>query len=256
MSAMDLLISLFFRGMDIRPEEPGWPERDRFILSKGHAAIGLYTVMALRGFFPVEELKTFDKGNSRLQGHPDVTKLPGLETSTGSLGMGLSVGIGFALAGQKKQQRFHSFVMIGDGELQEGMVWEGLHLAPRYQLGNLTAILDGNGLQQFGWLKHQDGDGRGERRDPWNNVDLAAIFAHLGWRVVQIDGHRFDEILPAIRESKAQPLHGPPTMIIAHTLKGKGLSFTEGKFEWHSKVANQDELDVARRELQIVEAAK
>src|SRR5260370_10838992 len=117
MSAMDLLISLFFRGMDIRPEEPGWPERDRFILSKGHAAIGLYTVMALRGFFPVEELKTFDKGNSRLQGHPDVTKLPGLETSTGSLGMELSVGIGFALDTQKKQQRFHSVVSIGDGEL-------------------------------------------------------------------------------------------------------------------------------------------
>src|ERR1700693_3277602 len=124
MSAMDLLIGLFFRGMDIRPEEPGWPERDRFILSKGHAAIGLYTVMALRGFLPVEELKTFDKGNSRLQGHPDVTKLPGLETSTGSLGMGLSVGLGFALGAQRKQHRFHTFVMIGDGELQEGMIWE------------------------------------------------------------------------------------------------------------------------------------
>ena len=256
MSAMDLLIGLFFRGMDIRPEEPNWTERDRFILSKGHAAIGLYTVMALRGFFPVEELKTFDKGNSRLQGHPDVTKLPGLETSTGSLGMGLSVGLGFALGAQIKQQRFHTFVMIGDGELQEGMVWEALHVAPRYQLGNLTAILDSNGLQQFGWLKQQDGDGRGDRRDPWNNVDLAAIFADLGWRVVKIDGHRFDEIIPTIQESKAQPLVGRPTMILARTLKGKGLSFTEGKFEWHSKVANPTELDLARRELQIVEAAK
>ena len=256
LSAADLMSVIFFNEMRFDPRDPRNPANDRFVLSKGHAAIGLYTVMALRGFFPVEELKTFDKGNSRLQGHPDVTKLPGLETSTGSLGMGLSVGIGFALGAQKKQQRFHSFVMIGDGELQEGMVWEGLHLAPRYQLGNLTAILDSNGLQQFGWLKHKDGDGRGDRRDPWNNVDLAAIFAHLGWRVVQIDGHSFDEILPAIRESKAQPLHGPPTMIIARTLKGKGLSFTEGKFEWHSKVANQDELDVARRELQIVEAGK
>jgi len=256
MSAMDVLISLFFRGMDIKPAEPSWPDRDRFVLSKGHAAIGLYTVMALRGFFPIEELKTFDKGNSRLQGHPDVTKLPGLETSTGSLGMGLSVGLGFALGGQRKQQRFHTFVMIGDGELQEGMVWEALHVAPRYQLGNLTAILDCNGLQQFGWLKQQDGDGPGDRRDPWNNVDLAAIFADLGWRVVQIDGHRFDEIIPAIQESKAQPPIGRPTMILARTLKGKGLSFTEGKFEWHSKVANATELDLARRELQIVEAAK
>src|ERR1700758_4785465 len=204
MSAMDVLISLFFRGMDIKPEESGWPDRDRFVLSKGHAAIGLYTVMALRGFFPIEELKTFDKGNSRLQGHPDVTKLPGLETSTGSLGMGLSVGLGFALGAQRKQQRFHTFVMIGDGELQEGMVWEALHVAPRYQLGNLTAILDSNGLQQFGWLKQQDGDGRGDRRDPWNNVDLAAIFADLGWRVVKIAGivstrsfRRFRKVRPS-----------------------------------------------------------
>src|SRR5580692_8426642 len=175
-SAMDILIALYFRALGIDPDNPQWPGRDRFILSKGHSSIGLYVVLALRGFFPVEELKTFDKGNSRLQGHPDVTKLPGLETSTGSLGMGLSVGIGFALGAQKKQLRFHSFVMIGDGELQEGMVWEGLHVAPRYRLGNLTAILDGNGLQQFGWLKQQDGDGRGDRRDPWSNVDLPAIF--------------------------------------------------------------------------------
>src|SRR5260221_9163844 len=147
MSAMDLLISLFFRGMDIRPEEPGWPERDRFILSKGHAAIGLYTVMALRGFFPVEELKTFDKERSRLQGHPDVTKLPGLEASTGSLGQGLSVGLGFALGARLRGLKFHTFVMIGDGELQEGMVWEAVHVAPRYQLGNLPATLYGKRLQ-------------------------------------------------------------------------------------------------------------
>ena len=256
MSAMDLLISLFFRVMQIRPEEPQWPERDRFILSKGHAAIGLYTVMALRGYFPVAELKTFDKGDSRLQGHPDFTKLPGLETSTGSLGMGLSVGIGFALAAQRKQERFHTFVMIGDGELQEGMVWEGLHVAPRYQLGNLTAILDSNGLQQFGWLKGDDGADRGDRRDPWNKVDLSTIFEKLGWRVVQIDGHRFDEIILTLEECKRQPALGRPTMIVARTLKGKGLSFTEGKFEWHSKVANQTELDLAKQELQIAEVGK
>src|ERR1700739_3354643 len=255
-SAMDILIALFFRALRIDPQNPKWAARDRFILSKGHSSIGLYVVMALRGLFPIEELKTFDKGNSRLQGHPDVTKLPGLETSTGSLGMGLSVGLGFALGAQRKQHRFHTFVMIGDGELQEGMVWEALHVAPRYQLGNLTAILDWNGLQQVGWLKQPDGDCRGDRRDRWNNVDLATIFADLGWRVVQIDGHRFDEILPAIQESKAQPPVGRPTMILARTLKGKGLSFTEGKFEWHSKVANATELDLARRELQIVEAAK
>src|ERR1700751_6497868 len=209
-SAMDIMVALYFRVMKIKPEEPKWPERDRFILSKGHSSIGQYAVMALRGFLPIEELKTFDKGNSRLQGHPDVTKLPGINISTGPLGQGLSVGLGFALGAQIKQQRFHTFVMIGDGELQEGMVWEALHVAPRYQLGNLTAILDSNGLQEFGWLKQQDGDGWGDRRDPWNNVDLAAIFADLGWRVAKIDGHRFEEIIPAIQESKTQPLVGRP----------------------------------------------
>src|SRR6266404_4997473 len=141
-SAMDLLIALYFRVMKVDPQNPRWPQRDRFILSKGHSSIGLYTVMALRGFLPIEELKTFDKGNSRLQGHPDMTKLPGLETSTGSLGMGLSVGLGWAVAAQRKGLGFQTFVLIGDGELQEGMIWEALHVAPRYQVANLTAILD------------------------------------------------------------------------------------------------------------------
>ena len=144
-SAMDLLIALYFRVMKVDPQNPRWPQRDRFILSKGHSSIGLYTVMALRGFLPIEELKTFDKGNSRLQGHPDVTKLPGLDTSTGSLGQGLSVGLGMALGARLRGEKFHTFVIIGDGELQEGMIWEALHIAPRYKLGNLTAILDWNG---------------------------------------------------------------------------------------------------------------
>jgi transketolase len=139
---MDIMVALYFRVMKIRPEEPRWPERDRFILSKGHSSIGQYAVMALRGFLPIEELKTFDKGGSRLQGHPDVTRLPGLETSTGSLGQGLSVGLGIALGARMRAQKFQTFVMIGDGELQEGMIWEALHIAPRYKLGNLTAVLD------------------------------------------------------------------------------------------------------------------
>src|SRR5260221_8842789 len=151
-SAMDILIALYFRARDVDPDNPHWPGRDRFILSKGHSLIGLDVVMALRGFFPVEELKTFDKGNSRLQGHPDVTKLPGLDTSTGSLGQGLCVGLGMALGARLRGEKFHTFVMIGDGELQEGMIWEALDVAPRYKLGNLTAILDWNGLQQFGWV--------------------------------------------------------------------------------------------------------
>ncbi len=256
MSAMDLLIALYFRVMAVRPNEPQWPERDRFILSKGHSAIGLYTVMALRGYLPVEELKTFDKGNSRLQGHPDMTKLPGLETSTGSLGMGLSVGLGFAIGAQRKGLGFQTFVMIGDGELQEGMIWEALHVAPRYQVANLTAILDSNGLQQFGWLHEAGETGRGDRRDPWFRVDLPAVLRGLGWNVVEINGHDFGEIIPALQASKSRGRVGKPTMILAHTIKGKGVSFTEGKFEWHSKVAASGELEVARRELQIEEVTK
>lgn len=256
MSAMDLLIALFFRVMAVRPEEPHWPGRDRFILSKGHAAIGLYTAMALRGFFPVEELKTFDKGNSRLQGHPDMTKLPGVETSTGSLGMGLSVGLGFAIGAQRKGLNFQTFVMIGDGEMQEGMIWEALHVAPRYQVANLTAILDWNGLQQFGWLHEAGATGRGDRRDPWFGVDLPVVLRGLGWHVVEINGHDFGEIIPALQASKTRGKIGQPTMILAHTVKGKGLSFTEGKFEWHAKVAGSNELEIARRELQIEEVAK
>jgi transketolase len=256
MSAMDLLIALFFRVMAVRPEEPQWPDRDRFILSKGHSAIGLYTAMALRGFFLVEELKTFDKGNSRLQGHPDMTKLPGVETSTGSLGMGLSVGLGFAIGAQRKGLGFQTFVLIGDGELQEGMIWEALHVAPRYQVANLTAILDWNGLQQFGWLHEAGATGRGDRRDPWFGVDLPAVLRGLGWRVVEINGHDFGEIIPALQSTKARDRIGQPTIILAHTVKGKGLSFTEGKFEWHAKVAGSNELEIARRELEIEEVAK
>src|ERR1700741_4939884 len=149
-SAMDLLVALYFKVMKLDPQNPGWPERDRFILSKGHSSIGLYVVMALRGFLPIEELKTFDKGNSRLQGHPDVTRLPGLDSSTGSLGQGLSVGVGMALGAQLGQRDFHTWVMLGDGEIQEGMIWEAVQVAARYKLSNLTAIVDRNGLQQFG----------------------------------------------------------------------------------------------------------
>jgi transketolase len=253
-SAMDLLVALYFRIMKINPQNPGWPERDRFILSKGHSSIGQYTVMALRGFLPIEELKTFDKGNSRLQGHPDVTKLPGLDTSTGSLGQGLSVGLGMALGARLRGEKFHTFVMMGDGELQEGMIWEALHIAPRYKLGNLTAILDWNGLQQFGWVLAINEQHRGDRRDPWSGIDLRGIFERLGWRCLEIDGHDFSKILPALESAKASRDSDQPTMILAHTIKGKGVHFTEGKHEWHSKIATKDELRIIARELQIEEA--
>jgi transketolase len=252
-SAMDMLIALYFRVMNIRPEEPRWSERDRFILSKGHSSIGQYAVMALRGFLPLEELKTFDKGGSRLQGHPDVTRLPGLDTSTGSLGQGLSVGLGFALGARMRGKKFHTFVMLGDGELQEGMVWEALHIAPRYKLGNLTAILDWNGLQQFGWVLAINEQHRGDRRDPWSGIDLRGIFEKLGWRCLEIDGHDFSQIVTALENARASGDSDQPTMIIAHTIKGKGVYFTEGKHEWHSKVATKEELKIVAAELGIVE---
>ena len=253
-SAMDILVALYFRVMKIDPKEPRMPARDRFILSKGHSSIGQYSVMALRGFLPVEELKTFDKGGSRLQGHPDVTRLPGLETSTGSLGQGLSVGLGIALGARLRGEKFQTFVMIGDGELQEGMIWEALHIAPRYRLGNLTAILDWNGLQQFGWVLAINEQHRGDRRDPWTGIDLRGIFEKLGWRCIEIDGHDFAQIVPALEAAKASGESDQPTMIIAHTIKGKGVRFTEGKHEWHSKVATKDELRVVAKELGIEEA--
>jgi transketolase len=253
-SAMDIMVALYFRVMNIKPEEPGWPERDRFILSKGHSSIGQYVVMALRGFLPVAELKTFDKGGSRLQGHPDVTRLPGLETSTGSLGQGLSVGLGIALGARMRSQKFQTFVMIGDGELQEGMIWEALHIAPRYKLGNLTAILDWNGLQQFGWVLAINEPHRGDRRDPWSGIDLRGIFEKLGWRCIEVNGHDFSQIVPALESVKASGNSDQPTMIIAHTIKGKGVQFTEGKHEWHSKVATKEELRIIAQQLDIKEA--
>jgi len=253
-SAMDILVTLYFRVMKIDPKQPRMPARDRFILSKGHDSIGQYSVMALRGFLPVEELKTFDKGGSRLQGHPDVTRLPGLETSTGSLGQGLSVGLGIALGARLRGEKFQTFVMIGDGELQEGMIWEALHIAPRYRLGNLTAILDWNGLQQFGWVLAINEQHRGDRRDPWTGIDLRGIFEKLGWRCIEIDGHDFAQIVPALEAAKAAGESDKPTMIIAHTIKGKGVHFTEGKHEWHSKVATKDELKIVAKELGIEEA--
>jgi transketolase len=254
LSAMELLIALYFRVMKLRPHEPNWAGRDRFILSKGHSAIGLYTVLALRGFLPVEELETFDKARSRLQGHPDMTQLPGLDASTGSLGQGLSVGLGLALGARLRQASFHTFVMIGDGELQEGMTWEALHIAPRYRLGNLTAILDWNGLQQFGWPLGAGEKNRGDKRDPWAGIDLKGIFERLGWRVLEIDGHEYPAIVPALEQAKSEGSSDQPTLILAHTIKGKGVRLTEGQYEWHSKVPTPAQLAAVAAELDIGES--
>ncbi len=250
LSAVEILIALFFKVMRIDPKRPDWDDRDRFILSKGHAAVGLYTVMALRGYFPVSELATFDKGNSRLQGHPDMTRLPGLDISSGSLGQGLSAGVGYALGAKLAKKDFHTWVLLGDGEIQEGMVWEAAHVASRYRLDNLTAILDDNGLQQYGWR----GEGRGDRRDPWDALPPARIFEAFGWRVIEIDGHDFEQILSACEIARKGAPAERPTAIIAHTVKGKGLPFTEGKHAWHSKVPSSEDLQRALEALGLDES--
>ncbi len=257
LSMMDLLVSLYFDELNVDPSRPDDPDRDRFILSKGHAAIGLYAVLALKGYLPLDELATFDKGDSRLQGHPDVTRLPGVDSSTGSLGQGLSVGVGMALGARLGEKDFHTWVLLGDGEIQEGMVWEAVQAAARYKLSNLTAIVDRNGLQQFGLPSSEETTrtDRGDRRDPWFGVDLAAVFHAFGWRVVEIDGHDHTQIKSAYDLARAGDQQDRPTVILAHTVKGKGLSLAEGVYTWHSIVPTEDDFEKARQELEADELA-
>lgn len=241
LSVTDILVSLYFNELRLDPGNPGAQERDRLILSKGHSSIALYTVLALRGFFPVEELETFDQIDSRLQGHPDLTSLPGLDMSTGSLGQGLSPGIGMALGALLKGLDFHTWVVLGDGEIQEGQVWEAAFVAARYRLANLTAIVDYNGLPQFGWP-----DPAGYTRDiPID--DPGGKFRAFGWNVIETDGHDHRALLDAYARAKAYA--DGPTCIIARTVKGKGVSFMEGDYLWHAQVPSPDDLARAGLEL-------
>jgi transketolase len=247
LSATDLLVALYFDQMRIDPRDPAWPERDRFILSKGHSSIALYTVLALRGYFPVDELMTFDAAHSRLQGHPDMHALPGLEMSTGSLGQGLSPGAGMALGAKVRGDDFRTWVMLGDGEIQEGQIWEAAFMAARYRLDNLTAILDYNGLPQFGWPQ----TGGFTRETPID--DPGAKFRAFGWHVVECDGHDQASIRAALDAARAHV--GEPTCVVAHSVKGKGVSFMEGDFNWHAKVPTDDQLADALTELDAQLAA-
>jgi transketolase len=255
LSAMDLLVDLYFRQLRIRPDQPDWPDRDRFILSKGHSAIALYAVLALRGFFPVEELVTFDQLDSRLQGHPDLTRLPGLDASTGSLGQGAAVGIGHALAARLSGREYFTWVMVGDGELQEGMIWESAHIAARYRLGHLAVVVDWNGLQQYGWpaCPGSEQADSNRRAAPWGRAELPAMFTSFGWRVLEIDGHDFDQIGAACAEVARQPAVGPPVAVLARTVKGRGVSFAEDDYTWHARVPDATALARARAELGIGE---
>ncbi len=248
LSAMDLLVALYARVLRVRPAEPAWPGRDRFILSKGHSAIGLYVAMALAGYFPVEELATFDAAGSRLQGHPDMTRLPGLDTSTGSLGQGLAIGVGMALGARMRGLGNHTWVMLGDGEMQEGQVWESIPVAAKYGLGNLTVIVDRNGMQQYGWPLREGEPHRGDRRDPFGGAAVRAAFEAFGWRVLEINGHEFGDIVGACDDARAAAPGGRPTAILAETVKGRGFSFTAGASEWHAKVATAADVARARAE--------
>lgn len=241
LSVTDLLVSLYFTELRVDPDDPVNELRDRIILSKGHSSIALYTVMALRGYLPIEELATFDQIDSRLQGHPDMTSLPGIDMSTGSLGQGLSTGIGMALGARLKGADFHTWVILGDGELQEGQVWEAAFVAARYKLHNLTAIVDANDLPQFGW---PDPSGH-TRTTPID--DISAKFRAFGWNVIEVDGHDHEELLQAW--SQVKEYTDGPTCVVARTIKGKGVSFMEGDFLWHAQVPSQDHLAKAGLEL-------
>jgi transketolase len=243
LSAVETLTALYFRVLRIRPDQPDWPDRDRFILSKGHSAIGLYAMLALRGYFGVDELCTFDAIGSRLQGHPDMTVLPGLDMSTGSLGLGLAAGVGIAAGAKLAGAEFTTFVMVGDGECNEGVVWESAHIAERYGLDNLVAIVDHNGLQQFGWRDGADG----RRRPPYRPGQLRDRWSAFGWRVLEADGHDITAMIDVLTEAR-QPRR-VPAVVLAETVKGKGVSFMEGDYRWHSRVPSDEELRQALSEL-------
>jgi transketolase len=244
LSAADMLAALYFRAMRIRPEDPDWPDRDRFVLSKGHCSIGLYSALALRGYFPVEELATFDSAGSRLQGHPDMTRLPGLDMSTGSLGMGISAAIGIALGARLTgRSDVRTYVMLGDGECQEGEVWEAAMVGARYGLDTLIAIVDHNMLQQYGW----SGDGPDGRMPPEVPGELVAKWSAFGWRVLEVDGHSMPAIVDTL--DRAREGDGRPTVVISHTVKGKGVSFMEGHYFWHTRTLTADEFTTALADL-------
>ena len=249
-SAADMLAALYLNVLRIDLARPLWEGRDRLRLSNDYCGIGLYAALALRGYFPVEELSTFDAIDSRLQGHPDMTKLPGLDMSTGSLGQGLSPGVGMAIGARYLGKDFRTWVMLGDGEIQEGQIWEAAFIAARYKLDNLTGILDWNHLQQFGWAADA-GYASNARLDPVESP--AEKWRAFGWHVVECDGHRVADFLSACK--KAADMRGRPSMIVAHTVKGKGVSFMEHEYAWHSKPVTAADLDRAIQELDAADAA-
>ena len=236
LSAADIVTALYFSEMNVDPENPEMNGRDKFILSKGHAGPAQYAALALRGYFPLDDVMTLRKLGSRFQGHPDMHKVPGIEMSTGSLGQGFSAAAGMAMAAKLDGDPGRVYTLLGDGELQEGIVWEAAMSAAHYRLDNLVGIVDHNGLQI---------DGKND--DVMTVMPIAEKFEAFGWSVIQIDGHDFREILDAF--DVARGCKGRPTMIIAETVKGKGVSFMENNAGWHGKAPNDDEAAQAVKEL-------
>lgn len=236
LSAADILTYLFFSQMNIDPKNPGYEDRDRFVLSKGHAAPALYSVLALRGFFPFAELSTLRHTGSILQGHPCINSTPGLDASTGSLGQGISVAAGLALGAKIKNKDYHIYTLLGDGEIEEGQVWEAAMFASAKKLSNLTVIVDNNNLQIDGSID--------EVNSPY---PIDEKFRAFGFHVININGNDFDEIESAVNE--ALTVKDMPTAIIARTVKGKGVSYMENQVGWHGKAPDEEQFKLAMEEL-------
>jgi Transketolase, N-terminal subunit len=236
MSIADLLAYLYFVEMKIDPKNPKWEDRDRLVLSKGHTSPALYSVLAERGYFPKEDLKTFRQIDSYLQGHPDMKGVPGVDMTTGSLGLGISAACGMALAGKIDNKDFRVYAILGDGELGEGQVWEAAMFAAHYKLDNLCAFVDFNGLQIDGKIT-----------DVMNSTPIDKKFEAFNWNVIVIDGHDFCQIADAVNTAKT--VKGMPTMVVMKTTKGKGVSYMENKEGWHGKAPNKDEYELAVSEI-------
>lgn len=236
LSVADILTVLYFREMNIQPENPDWEERDRFVLSKGHCSPALYSCLANRGFFPVEDLKTFRNINSYLQGHPDKNKVPGVDMTTGSLGQGLSAANGMAIAGKVDQKDYRVYCVLGDGEIEEGQIWEAAMAASQYKLDNLCVIVDNNNLQIDGTIE-----------EVMSSYPIDEKFRSFGFQVINIDGHDIEEIIKAFEVAKN--IKGRPTCIIAKTTKGKGITYMENQAGWHGKAPNEEQYQQAMKEM-------
>jgi transketolase len=239
-SCIDFLVVLYFSFLRLNLQNPKWKDRDRFILSKGHSSVALYSVLHLKGFFDEKILFSFRQDNSLLSGHPDMHKVPGVDMSTGSLGHGLSVGVGCALAARMDERDYRTVVLMGDGETQEGSIWEAAMSASHYKLDNLIGIIDRNKIQIDGFT--EDIISLEPYREKWES---------FGWAVREIDGHKMDEILTTLKELPFQKHR--PSLIISNTIKGKGISFMENNPEWHGKALTGEFINMARLECRFIE---